>query len=170
MSVCLSVWIVVYVCLLTVCFCWSSSCIFVCRFLRAFVMLPSVKIPYLIGVVSFMDVLCELGEFAPTAPLDKFITYDITKFSPNFWKQLRPLKIYDMLIFLDDPPNFFPNSSPPPSFLIPPGIEPPPTHRQPTRRRLLQDIPSMDWTSTKLTTTYRHSNCFEHFCEHFWEH
>jgi len=41
----------------------------VCRFLRTFIQLPdTVHLPYLIGVVSFMDVLCEREEFTPTAP------------------------------------------------------------------------------------------------------
>jgi len=84
------------------------------------------------GVVSFLDVLTE-DKFEPTVALDKLIVFDVPKFSGYFWKKMKDVKIWDMLTFVKDPPQYYPNCTPPPFFLIPLGVAPPPT---------TEDVPS----------------------------
>jgi len=104
----------------------------VCRYPRAFINLPLCHEPYLMGVVSFLDVLTE-DKFEPTVALDKLIVFDVPKFSGYFWKKMKDVKIWDMLTFVKDPPQYYPNCTPPPFFLIPLGVAPPPT---------TEDVPS----------------------------
>jgi len=88
----------------------------VCRFPRAFINLPLEHMPYPIGVVSFLDVLAEKDKFEPTVALDKFIMFEVPKFSGCFWKKMRDIKIWDMLTFVEDLPNISQIPHPRPSF------------------------------------------------------
>ena len=97
----------------------------VCRYLRTFINLPLCYDPYLVGVVSFLDVLAE-DKFKPTVALDKLIVFDLPKFSGYFWQKMKDVKVWDMLTYVKHP-QCYPNCSPPPFFLIPPGVAPPPT-------------------------------------------
>jgi len=74
----------------------------VCRFPCTFINLPEVRLPYLIGVVSFPDVLAEREKFEPSVALDKLIIFQVPKFLGSFWKQMQVVKIWDMVTFVDD--------------------------------------------------------------------
>jgi len=122
----------------------------VCRLPRAFIDCCEVQIPHFICVVPYLDIVAEIGDFNPTTHIDKLVIFQIPKFSNSLWKKLYPVKIFDTLTFVDEPPQYYlPNCSPPPFFLIPPSLtNVPPTQRAPTRRQLFpipmegQEIPT----------------------------
>jgi len=116
-------------------------CLCFCRIPLSFLNTSDVRRPYDIDVVSFLDILAEKENFAPTSPLEKLIFFQVPKFSQSFWKKLYNVQILDTLTFVDQPSQYFmPNASPPPFFLIRKGI-PPPHQHVPTHHPLLPTIP-----------------------------
>jgi len=76
--------------------------------------------------VSFLDILAE-DIFQPEVALDKFVMFDKPKFSAYFWNKMRNVKIWEVVTFINEPPQYFPNCMPPAFFVVPPRVRPPPT-------------------------------------------
>jgi len=133
-----------------------------------------IRIPYLIGVANFLDIMVVKEPFCPIVALDKLIILDVPKYSATFWKQFHSVKIWDILTFVDNYPTYFlPNSTPPPFFLVPHAP------RAPTQRQLFPILPTVaesiptfyrqPWCAKKLTTRHWITiNRQRQFIEHFY--
>ena len=82
------------------------------RFPKAFIDTPKIM-PYITGVVTFVDIMSKKEPFVASTELDKLIMYDIPRFTRTVWNQIRNVNILDMLTLLNDYPQYFLPHMPP---------------------------------------------------------
>jgi len=108
----------------------------VCSIARTFINTPSsAGKPYNVAVVSHLDILAETEKLESPQHIDKLFIFQVPHFLGDFWRKLHSVKFWEILTFVDDPPQYhLPNVNPPPFFIIPPGVDNPPfsTDRTPT--------------------------------------
>jgi len=83
-----------------VCFCKSSVAK---AFLEASV---TTKFDYFIGITTYVHMTSEHVVYHLTLTLDKLIIFDVPLYTGSTWTQLGAVPLSEMLVFLDNYPNF----------------------------------------------------------------
>ena len=109
---------------------------------------PPNDMEFFIGVTTYAHIQRERLSFRATATLCKLILFDLPRYCGTTWQQLSGVPLSEMLVFLDEYPNFIgPARTPPPPYYIrnlssapPASTSPsitmfPPTPSAPTRPR-----------------------------------
>jgi len=96
-----------------VCFC---KCSVAKAFLEASV---TTKFDYFIGITTYVHMTSEHVVYRPTSTLDKLIIFDVPLYTGTTWTQLGAVPLTEMLVFLDDYPNFIVRCTPPSASQLP---------------------------------------------------
>ena len=105
--------------ILRVCFC-------ICSLPRDFLEAPPIVLDYFGCVAMFNHILLEQRIFNATAQLDKLIVFDMPLSTGSAWTQFGRVPLSEILIFLDNLPQFFDPYRLPQPFAQPASSPPPP--------------------------------------------
>jgi len=141
----------VWVCVFLFCKCSVPK-----AFLEASV---TAKLDYFIGVTTYIHMTSEHVVYRPTSTLDKLIIFNVPIYIGTTWTQLSAVPLNEMLVFLDDYPNFIVRCRMPPASPWPfsPGASAYPSPQLPTPSSPFSDAAYCPPTPTPPPT---HPNSF----------